>query len=206
LNVPVDVRCEAARGRHFAPKLRAEARALLNLLELEPAELSVLLTDDREIRSLNRAYRGKDAATDVLSFAQYEAAGAELHRGGGAGAARPLLPLGDVVISVETAARQAQALGQSVAARLRVLLIHGLLHLLGYDHERSPAAARRMFARERQLAARLDLGMVVAPSSRGRCTAPAVDVAGESAQIHPRWREPVARARGTRPRRSTLQS
>jgi rRNA maturation RNase YbeY len=63
--------------------------------------------------------------------------------------------LGDVVISLDTARRQARSLGVAPAARLRTLLVHGLLHLLGYDHERSPAEARRMFARERELAAAL---------------------------------------------------
>ncbi len=66
------------------------------------------------------------------------------------------MPLGDVVISIDTALRQARELGVSPAARLRTLLIHGFLHLLGHDHERSVAEARRMFARERRLAARLD--------------------------------------------------
>ncbi len=63
--------------------------------------------------------------------------------------------LGDVVISLDTARRQARRIGVAPAARLRTLLVHGLLHLLGYDHERSPAEARRMFARERELAAAL---------------------------------------------------
>jgi rRNA maturation RNase YbeY len=63
--------------------------------------------------------------------------------------------LGDVVISLDTARRQARRLGVAPAARMRTLLVHGLLHLLGYDHERSPAEARRMFARERELAAAL---------------------------------------------------
>jgi rRNA maturation RNase YbeY len=63
--------------------------------------------------------------------------------------------LGDVVISVDTARRQARRLGVAPVARMRTLLVHGLLHLLGYDHERSPAEARRMFARERELAAAL---------------------------------------------------
>lgn len=67
----------------------------------------------------------------------------------------PNLPIGDVVISVDTAGRQARDLGQRLEARARDLLIHGVLHLIGYDHERSAAAARRMFARERELAARL---------------------------------------------------
>lgn len=74
--------------------------------------------------------------------------------------AYPLVPaagtaLGDVVISLDTARRQARRIGVAPAARLRTLLVHGLLHLLGYDHERSPAEARRMFARERELAAAL---------------------------------------------------
>ena len=63
--------------------------------------------------------------------------------------------LGDVVISVDTARRQARRLGVAPVARMRTLLVHGLLHLLGYDHKRSPAEARRMFARERELAAAL---------------------------------------------------
>ena len=74
--------------------------------------------------------------------------------------AYPLVPaagtaLGDVVISLDTARRQARRLGVAPAARMRTLLVHGLLHLLGYDHERSPAEARRMFAREREIAAAL---------------------------------------------------
>ena len=69
--------------------------------------------------------------------------------------AAPGTALGDVVISVDTARRQARRLGVAPAVRMRTLLVHGLLHLLGYDHERSPAEARRMFARERELAAAL---------------------------------------------------
>jgi len=71
------------------------------------------------------------------------------------GESAPPIALGDVVISAETASRQARALGERPAARMRTLLIHGTLHLLGYDHEGSAAQARRMFARERELAARL---------------------------------------------------
>jgi rRNA maturation RNase YbeY len=69
---------------------------------------------------------------------------------------RPGTALGDVVISVDTARRQARRLGVAPDARMRTLLMHGVLHLLGYDHERSPAEARRMFARERELAAALE--------------------------------------------------
>jgi rRNA maturation RNase YbeY len=68
----------------------------------------------------------------------------------------PPLLLGDIVISIDTAQRQAFRLKQTCASRLRTLLIHGLLHLHGYDHERSPREARRMFARERELTAELE--------------------------------------------------
>jgi probable rRNA maturation factor len=138
--VPVAI---ATRGRR-APALGAclvrSARRLLRGLRLADAELSILLVSDAEIRRLNRAWRGKDRATDVLSFAQREGAG---------GAPDGLL--GDVVISVDTAKRQAAARGATLPREGERLLIHGLLHLLGYDHERSAAEARRMRARERTL-------------------------------------------------------
>ncbi len=133
---------------------------LLTILGMGAAELSIVPTSDEEIRTLNRDFRGKDQSTDVLSFSQSEVGETAmidfLGRGAAAGAKRPPLLLGDVVISVKTAQRQACASRMPAAARLRTLLIHGLLHLLGYDHERSPVEARRQFARERELAARLD--------------------------------------------------
>lgn len=84
--------------------------------------VSVLLTGDAEIRRLNREFRGKDKATDVLSFPAGE----------NAGRARVA---GDLAISVETAAREAELRGHSLETELRVLLLHGALHLAGYDHE-----------------------------------------------------------------------
>ena len=153
----IDVRCDVAHGRQFTPALRKEARVVLRLLQLGAAELSILLTDDQAIRELNRVYRGKDQPTDVLSFAQQDELAADgARRAGEAAPDRPPFPLGDIVISLDTATRQAAALALATPARLRTLLIHGILHLLGYDHERSPAAARRMFAQERELAAHLD--------------------------------------------------
>jgi probable rRNA maturation factor len=100
-----------------------------------------MLVSDSVMRRLNRDWRGRDRPTDVLSFAQREGAG---------GAPDGLL--GDVVISVDTARRQAAERAETLASELDRLLIHGVLHLLGYDHERSPAEARRMQRRERQLA------------------------------------------------------
>ncbi|MFQ6041086.1 MAG: rRNA maturation RNase YbeY [Candidatus Poribacteria bacterium] len=88
-------------------------------------EVSVLLTDDEEIQRLNRQYRGIDRATDVLAFAMREGMDSELN---------PYL-LGDIVISVQTAQRQAVDAGHGLDMELALLAVHGTLHLLGYDHE-----------------------------------------------------------------------
>jgi rRNA maturation RNase YbeY len=125
------------------------------------AELSIVLTGDAAIRELNRNYRGKDTATDVLSFPQLDDLWENPEHGGWdePASSGPPMALGDIVISVETAMQQARTMRITPALRLRGLLIHGLLHLLGYDHERSVAEARRMFARERELAAMLESPM-----------------------------------------------
>jgi len=99
-------------------RLRGDARICLKALGLRDGELSVVLTDDDTVRALNKRWRGIDAATDVLSFP-------EDPRG-------PVL--GDVVISVCTAGRQALEMGVSVHQELRVLLVHGICHLIGHDH------------------------------------------------------------------------
>lgn len=160
--MPVAIICRSASARRYERGLRADGVALLRILGLEHCELSLVVVGDRAIRTLNREFRAKDQATDVLSFPQFEdkAELKTLARGGAKDA--PPIPIGDIVISIETASRQARELEQSAAARLRTLLIHGLLHLTGYDHERSAAEARRMFKREHQLA---EL-MGVASSSR----------------------------------------
>lgn len=104
------------------------ARALEAEAVPRPSELSIVLTDDAAVRELNRTYRGTDAPTDVLSFAQSE--GDEF--------AHPLgeAPhLGDVVISLDTARRQAAEYGLALQDEVSHLLVHGVLHLLGYDHE-----------------------------------------------------------------------
>ncbi len=109
---------------------------------LSDRELSVSLVGDRTIRRLNRDYLGRDKTTNVISFAMQEGEFGGLH---------PEL-LGDVVISVDTAAREAVAAAISLHARLVFLLLHGILHLAGYDHEQSgEVEARRMEKKERQL-------------------------------------------------------
>jgi len=158
--LPVGLRCETARGRTLSRAIRSDAVRTLRLLGLQHSELSVVIVNDRAIRRLNHDYRGKDEPTDVLSFPHFKAVGKEpwaLRLGAPPADAisGPPLALGDVVISVETACRQARTLGESPAARMRTLLLHGTLHLLGYDHERSEEEAHRMFARERELASHL---------------------------------------------------
>lgn len=108
---------------------------------LPDAELSVLFVGDQAMRTLNRRYRGKDRTTDVLSFSLRE---------GGFPSIQPDM-LGDIVISVPVAARQARQEGHSISREIDRLLIHGLVHLLGYDHERGHREAQRMIRKERIL-------------------------------------------------------
>ena len=120
------------------------ARAVLETAGmLGPAIVGVILTDDAEQRRLNRDYRGKDAPTNVLSFPIGDAA-----PGGG-----PVM-LGDVVLAFETVAREAGEQNKPLPDHLRHLVVHGVLHLLGFDHE-TEAEAEVMEAREREILARL---------------------------------------------------
>ena len=98
--------------------------------------VSIVLAGDATLRRLNRDFRGKDVTTDVLSFAS----GAEELPDGSR-------PLGEIVISVAQAARQAESFGHSLARELRVLALHGYLHLLGYDHEVDDGTMMRLQAR-----------------------------------------------------------
>lgn len=135
----------AARGSGVdARRLKATARKLLAAAGEEGAALSVSLVTDRRIRMLNRAHRGKDRATDVLSFPLDPMPGA------------PERLLGDVVISVETARRQAAEYGAPLQNELDRLLIHGLLHVMGHDHE-EPGERAAMEAEERRLAGAIGL-------------------------------------------------
>jgi len=101
----------------------------------EISEVSLLLTDDKEIQTLNKMYRNIDAPTDVLAFSLLEGQESFLKPD----IANECL-LGDIVISVETAQRQAISLGHSLQDELILLAIHGFLHLIGYDHNLEPAA------------------------------------------------------------------
>lgn len=112
-------------------------------------ELSLVITTQQSIQELNRTYRGKDAPTDVLSFSMAPAAGET-------GAAPFVAPpdgashLGEVIISYAQAALQARQRRHSVRREIAILIIHGVLHLLGYDHE-EPEPRRLMRAREKEV-------------------------------------------------------
>lgn len=136
------------------PELRARLRAMLRALALpNDTELSVLFTGDEHIQTLNRDYRHKDKPTDVLAFA--------LREGEFANAEQAML--GDVVVSVETAARQATAAKKPLLAEVTMLLAHGLLHLLGWDH--ATAAQDRAMRAETE---RLVLAALQASRARAR--------------------------------------
>ena len=129
-----------------AALLQRRAEQILERIEHAESELSLSLVDDTAIAELNLSYRKLDRPTDVLSFSLLE--GEEsTYRGN---------LLGDVVISVETAARQAQEQGVSLDEELARLLIHGVLHLIGHDHM-EPDEAERMQAEERRLSEVLSL-------------------------------------------------
>ena len=135
----VDVAADPDFTKYVA-HVRCSARRSLLILGEAGGELSISLVDDAAMQRLNATWRGRDQSTDVLAFAQRE--GEEM------GSAELL---GDVVISVPTARRQADERGHSLFCELDELLVHGILHLLGYDHERSASEAKRMFTRQTQV-------------------------------------------------------
>ncbi|MEG3640236.1 rRNA maturation RNase YbeY [Magnetococcus sp. PR-3] len=120
--------------------------------QMDDLEVSVLLTDDAEVQALNAEYRGKDKPTNILSFAMEEDEEEPF----------PLMEgepraLGDLILAYETVAREAEEQDKAFAQHLAHLLVHGTLHLIGYDHERSDAEADQQEAREVTILAQLGL-------------------------------------------------
>ena len=136
--------CEVAvvdrqRAARISPvRVAAFVELALERQRLFGAQVAVLLVGERAMRGLNRRWRGKDRPTDVLSFSQREGEGGGLHPG----------LLGDIVICIPVAKRQAQEAGHCLAAEIDRLAVHGLLHLAGFEHEGDPAGARAMRRRE----------------------------------------------------------
>lgn len=142
-------------------RLRRLAQAVLCDVGESSAELGLSFVGDRRMRRLNREFRHKDRTTDVLAFATREARLPHATR-----LAAGLL--GDIVISIPTAMRQARDEERSLDQEIAVLLIHGILHLCGYDHERSEAEARRMQRRERTVLTGLGRIPRIARPARGQ--------------------------------------
>lgn len=135
----VYVRLRIGRAGFKQARFVRVAERVLTAAGESEAELSVELVGDRRMRRLNRVYRSKDQTTDVLAFPMREAD-------------NPCsMLLGDVVISVPTALRHAREVGRSPDEELAALLVHGVLHLCGYDHERNKNEATRMRRRERAI-------------------------------------------------------
>jgi probable rRNA maturation factor len=147
-------------------------------------EVSVLLTTDAAIRRLNRQFRGKNKATDVLSFPA-EGIGAEGYAG-------------DLAVSVPTALRQAIEQGHSLSTEIKVLILHGLLHLAGYDHE---ADQGKMARRERQLRARLALpqGLIERAANVGKPRTSTGERVPQSSLLRPGKPQTPSRSRSSRP-------
>lgn len=143
----LDILIEDGDWSAFAPvgeALRQVADAVAQRLDIDAAEAAIALSSDERVRALNRTYRGKDKPTNVLSFPAGEHAAPFVLR----------RHLGDVVLAAETVAREAAAEGKPPRHHLQHLAVHGLLHLLGYDHDTEPQA-REMEALEAEILAQI---------------------------------------------------
>jgi probable rRNA maturation factor len=137
--MPVAIARRGAGKKYTSRQYRKIASAILELLGKDKAELSLVLVGNAEMQRLSSKYRQKNYPTDVLSFAAEKDLPMETHL------------LGDVVISVEKAAEQAKERRHTLDEEMVTLLIHGVVHLLGYDHERSLKAARVMGRLEKKI-------------------------------------------------------
>jgi probable rRNA maturation factor len=139
MEILIEDRQDSYRISHEETGKKAET--ILNALECRDGELSILIVDDPEIARLNKKYLSRSGPTNVIAFPMQQ---------GPFGQITPNL-LGDVVISIDTAAREAQEAGISVESRIDQLLIHGILHLLGFDHEKTSEQAKAMRIKEEEL-------------------------------------------------------
>ncbi len=128
------------------------AKQVLDIVGIKKGvEISLLLVGEDKIRTLNRRYRGQNRVTDVLAFSQVES------RKHFVAPKTGLLPLGDIIICYPQAKRQAKRFGHLVLTEVAILFTHGLLHLLGMDHEISQRRAKRMMELEKKIIRKLNL-------------------------------------------------
>jgi len=146
-SVQISVCNKQKKYRVNVRQLSRWARQILLFQKRPAAEIGIVLVNNIRIRHYNRIYRNKDKPTDVLAFSLQEGEGGDLH---------PDI-LGDVMISLPMATSEAVEFGRSEKKQLLILLIHGMLHLLGYDHERSESEARKMQRRENVLFKQIDM-------------------------------------------------
>ena len=141
--VPMEILIEDKQNHYRIDyqEIRKKAKRILGALECREGELSILIVDDEEIARLNEAYLNRSKPTNVLAFPMRQGAFKELN---------PNL-LGDVVISLDTAAREAEGAAVSLETRFDELLIHGILHLFGFDHEKTEESASAMETKESEL-------------------------------------------------------
>jgi probable rRNA maturation factor len=147
--MPVEIARRAGGRKVSVRRIKQITLAILKIIRQEHAELSLVLIGNAEMRELNAKYRKKDYATDVLSFPVEERF------------PLPVRLLGDVIISVDKALEQAKERRRSLDEEMVILLIHGIVHLMGYDHERSAKDARIMDRLEKKVRRRLcELGFL----------------------------------------------
>lgn len=154
----IDISIESPRWADFPAAeqtVRGAIGAALVAVEIDGAEVSIVLADDARIRELNRTWLGKDKATNVLSFPSP-----------GGPSSEPRF-LGDIVLAFETIEREAGTEGKPLAHHVAHLAVHGVLHLLGYDHERA-SEAEKMERRERIILAQLGIADPYAPAEERR--------------------------------------
>lgn len=139
----MEILIEDKQNRHRIAheEIERKAKTILNALDCPDGELSIVIVDDPEMAKLNKKFLDRPGPTNVIAFSMRE---------GPFGEVNPNL-LGDVIISVETAAREAKDAGISIELRFDQLLIHGTLHLFGFDHEKTPEQAKAMRVKEKEL-------------------------------------------------------
>jgi probable rRNA maturation factor len=138
----ISIQNRQKRQRVDTGRLRRSLKRLLRELDCGDSEISLLLVDDDQIQEINRTYLGRDCPTNVISFSMKEGSFSHIH---------PEI-LGDIILSTETAARDALTGQLDFMDEVEFLLIHGLLHLIGYNHEKTSAeATEKMRTREREL-------------------------------------------------------
>jgi probable rRNA maturation factor len=149
--MPILISNEQTSHQIAINKLEKAAQIILNDLGCPNDELSLVISSDDQIAELNRQYLKRTGPTNVIAFPMREGPFSEV---------TPQL-LGDIVISADTTAREARQAGSSFETRLLELLIHGILHLCGYDHEKTETEAKRMESRSQKLFALLQHAGIV---------------------------------------------